>query len=389
MPPVTPHVRPMPLIHRKFLFSAVVILFFTLVPLLVFYAVGYRFDFSGGGIRNILSVGGMYINIEAQEAEIFIDDEPVEDLRIFQRAAYVQNLESGMHQVHVQGEGLQTWVKKLPVFAHFVTEVASFNMPVVPQVRFITQFQTTDGAVVIDGTSTPPFTFASTTQQLALASSTVATSTYIANTEFSYVVTRFASTTEERQLIKQIADFAEETFAFTQGKKAAPTTTATTTISFQDMELHQRGEEVYATWRGGLDAVPYYFCVNPNASTSATSSVALHYGDHIAAQLIATASTTRLTADQSNEAQANRVCRTEVRIDRKWQTVLSFAFLPNSRDHVLMHLTDGLYVVEIDDRSWQNTQLLYPGRDLTMLVDGNRILVKDGELYLEVFTELQ
>jgi hypothetical protein len=63
--------------------------------------------------------------------------------------------------------------------------------------------------------------------------------------------------------------------------------------------------------------------------------------------------------------------------------------MPDSRDHVLMHLSDGIYVVEIDDRAWQNTQLLYPGQNLTLLIDSGRILVQDGDTMFEVFTELQ
>jgi hypothetical protein len=53
-----------------------------------------------------------------------------------------------------------------------------------------------------------------------------------------------------------------------------------------------------------------------------------------------------------------------------------------------MHLSDGLYAVEVDDRAWQNTQLLYPGTDIHVVQDGGRIYVQDGEYYLEVFTEI-
>ena len=84
----------------------------------------------------------------------------------------------------------------------------------------------------------------------------------------------------------------------------------------------------------------------------------------------------------------DRVCRIDIRIDRKWQEVIWFDFLPNRSDLVLMLLEDGLYVVEIDDRSWQNVQLLYPGTDLVVLLDAGRVMVKDGEYILEVFTDL-
>jgi hypothetical protein len=71
-----------------------------------------------------------------------------------------------------------------------------------------------------------------------------------------------------------------------------------------------------------------------------------------------------------------------------WQTVKWFDFMPDNENLVLMLLDDGLFVIEADDRAWQNTQLLYPGKDLEVLLDGGRIFVKDGDYYLEVFTEI-
>lgn len=387
MTPMTPQVQPLPRAHRRFVFALSLTMFVILVPLLVFYAVGYRFDFSEGNIRNIMSVGGMYINTDAQDVSIYIDDAPVEDLRIFQRAAYIQNLEAGQHRVHVQGAGVQTWVKELPVFAHFVTEAAAFNLPLVPQIRLITEYQTTDGTAVINATNTAPFTIASTTQRFVLASTTAATSTYAVNPEFTYIASRFASTTEERTLLQEIVARAVEPFSFTQTDRLEvpqSSTTATTTVRFGDMELFERSDEVFARWVGETRNIPYYFCVNPIASSSPSV-----YGEHITAQLYAAASTTVFDAYSAPIFEApNRLCRTEIRIDRLGQDVEWFAFLPSSRDHVIMHLKDGIYVVEIDDRAWQNTQLLYPGRNLTLLIEGGKILINDGEHYIEVFTEL-
>lgn len=389
MPPAIPQVQPLPRAHRRFIFALSVTLFAVLVPLLVFYAVGYRFDFSEGSIRNIMSVGGMYLNTDADNVSIYVDDAPVEDLRIFQRAAYIQNLEAGMHQVHVQGEGVQTWVKQLPVFSHYVTEAAAFNMPLVPQVRIIGEYQTLDGAVVVDATNTPPFTLASSTQRFVLASSTVATSSYNVNPEYAYVVSRFASTTEERTILEEIEAVVSrtvDTFSFSAPDQLlVPTTTATTTVRFNDMELYERDGEVYAAWRGTENNIPYYFCVNPLASSSPQ-----FYGEHVTAQLYTAASTTVFDAYSARIFEApNRLCRTEIKIDRLRQNVTWFTFMPDSRDHVLMHLNDGIYVVEIDDRAWQNTQLLYPGQNLTLLIDSGRILVQDGEQIFEVYTELQ
>lgn len=379
----TPHVQPLSRNHRRFAFGLSLFLFVTLVPLLVFYAIGYRFDFSEGGVRNIQSVGGMYISTDAADTQIFVDDEPVENMRIFQQAAYIQNLEAGIHQVHVQGEGVATWVKRLPVFSHFVTEAASFNMPLVPHVRYVTEFVTADGAPVVSATATVPFAYATTTQIFVVATSTPATSTYEINPEFTYISKRFASSTEERTALSEVKAYASELFTFTTTPHPVATTAATTTVQQNDMMLFERADTLYARWIGQLRQIPYYFCVNPVASSTASI-----YGQHVTDQLRAAAATA--LAGESVEAPlfeiSNRVCRSEIAIDTQGETPLWFSFLPTSRDHVLLQLSDGLYVTEIDDRAWQNSQLLFPGNNFTTLVDGNSIFVDVDGAYLEVYT---
>ncbi len=86
--------------------------------------------------------------------------------------------------------------------------------------------------------------------------------------------------------------------------------------------------------------------------------------------------------------EGERLCRENIEIDRLRKTVSWFDFYPDSGDIVLLNIVDGLYAVEVDDRGWQNAQLLYPGTDLHVIQDGGRIYVHDGELYLEVFTEI-
>jgi hypothetical protein len=385
----TPEVKPLPHLQRQIIFICSLIIFCITVPLLVFYAVGYRFDFSAD-VSNIKSVGGVYVTSDVPDIEMYIDDEPVEDMRIFQNAAYIQNLVAGIHQVHTQKEGLQTWVKEVPVFSHIVTEVQSFNVPMVPQIRLVTEYVTVaGGSVLFEEATTTKFMFASTTNT-SFKATTVATTTFSVDPEYTYVKTLFASSSEKKVLLKQQQErVVENPFTFGSATITATTSTstpivkATTTKKWRDVQLSRRGEDVYAQWTGKGGDIPYYYCVNHEEASSTIAS----YGEHIYEGLLNEyGSTTKFI-----EALyvTDRLCRTEIRIDRLWQSVQWFDFLPNSRDHVLMQLQDGLYVVEIDDRAWQNTQLLYPGDYLQVVLDGGQIFIKDDEYYLEVFTELQ
>lgn len=380
MTPAT-HLPPLPEKKRRFIFLSMVLIFAIAVPAMVFYAIGYRFDFTDD-LYNFKAVGGMYINSDANDVIISVDGEQVDNMRIFRSAAYIQNLEAGVHEVYVEREGLYTWVKELPVFAHLVTEGKSFNMPTRPQVRILTEWNDEFGSgVLFEAATSTYFGFASTTEPLRVATST-ATTTFNENLEYSYIESRFASSSEEMAILQAYEKFQAQRFNFAAEKATVPTTTATTTKYFRDSVLYKQDEEVYVTWMGDDEDVPYYYCVT-NKGPVRTPVL---YGEHVYEQLVAQMPTSTDLAKLS--LYDERLCRSSIRIDRLWQNVHWFDFLPDTEDLVLMHLDDGLYVVEVDDRAWQNTQLLYPGSDLEVLIDGGRIFVKDRGYYLEVFTTI-
>lgn len=386
MTPV-PEIQPLPQTHRKFIFIASLLVFIIAVPSFVFYAVGYRFDFSGD-TRSIKSVGGMYVSVDAVKTDIYIDNRPVSDMRIFQSAAYIQNLVQGVHQVHVQGEHLQTWVKQLPVFSHFVTETASFNMPETSQVRLVAQYQTETGVpVLFEAATSTPLQHASSSQIFFIATST-ATTSYDTNPEYAYVEALFASSTEDQLLRAQHKNILSESFVFSHDLRHATSMLATTTKVYRNTRLFEHGDEVYIQWIGAPDAIPYYYCVRYDTASTTAALYGTHVENAVVAQVFS-AYAEDDTAITETQMQNERWCRDEIKIDRLNQAVVWFDYFPSSRDLILMHLSDGLYVVEVDDRAWQNTQMLYQGTDIQVVKDGDRIFVYDKGYYLEVFTELQ
>lgn len=354
-------------------------LFVVLVPLLVLYATGYRFNlFNIGDTFRV--VGGLYVSTDVDESNIVLNGAPIENFRIFQRAAYIQNVPAGVHEVYVNAPGVATWVKELPVFSHFVTEARSFNMPLVPQVRVITPWlhATSGASVLFEATSSTPFAGASTSNTFFFSSST-ATSSYIANTEFAYIETLFASSTEAKSPPAHL----QVPFLSDQQPTSSATTTATTTRLKQNSKLYKANGEVYVTWEGDQRSIPYYYCVNYQGATSTAEL----YGEHVWKQLASElASSSVLFGDLQ---RSETICRSTIRIDRGYSEVKWFDFMPDNSDLVLMLLNDGLYVVEADDRAWQNMQLLYKGEDIEVVVDGSSIYVRDGSYTLVVGTELQ
>ena len=378
-----PTLQPLPRGRRRLFFISFIVIFVIAVPIFAFYATGYRFDFDPEQNR-IVSVGGMYVSADVDDIAIYVNDELVDDMRFFQNAAYIQNLTAGQHQIHTQGPAVQTWVKSLPVFPHIVTTVQSFNLPMRPQIRIVAPWETAAGEGVLWAAASSSFPFASTTDQAFFVATSTATSTYASNIEYTFLAQRFASATAEKALVAAALNPPPiESFAFSTEQASTATTSlaqATSTIIGRDITLNQIDEEVYATYTGSENDIPRYFCVQH--LSPASTSVA--YGEHVLAALTQEFPTTTVVTIHDT---VQTLCRNKIKIDRLRQTVHDFDFLPGSESVVLMHLDDGIYAVELDDRAWQNTQLLFPGYHLELLVDGGQIFVKDTDMIVEVFTE--
>lgn len=376
---MTPLVQPLAYWQRKLIFILLFLAFLFALPVFMFYATGYRYDIFGDR-PSITATGGLYIAADAQDSAIYVDEVEITNARVFRNASYIQGLVPNIHQVHVQSPGRHTWVKQLSVYPHIVTEAESFNMPLVPQVRPITPYVTVRGEAVFKVATTSQVVLpeASTTVPIFL-STTSATSTFRVNQEYELLADLFdekASTT--KALEKSAKTDKEFSFATT-----TPTTTvilATTTISRNNIALRESGDEVVAVALGTGRQIPHYFCttqIEQEGALVSETKEKLEEGELMFEETL---------TELSNNT---RECREEVVIDRKMEKVLAFDFLPNNENLVLMLRSSGLYVTEIDDRVWQNTQPLYLGASLELLVHNGGIYVRDEDLIMEVFTDIQ
>lgn len=361
----TPDIQPLSRRSRTIFFFLIVLIFVLAVPYLIFYAIGYRYQFSGEAEGTITRVGGVFVSSELDEVTMYIDDELVTDMRFFQTAAYIQNLAEGMHKIVVQADGGQTWVKELPVFPHIVTEVESFTMPATSTVRVVPRYLRDNNASVLPATESIFLE-----KGVLLTNATSSTSSTVANPEWEYLSELFAATST--------TPVVESGFTFTTGTTSIATTTANTRLA-GDMRLELRDDRIFAKWLGRQDRMPYYFC----ARNGKSEELEEWYGKHVRDYFYNGG-----TLDTKYDPASTWWCRDEISIDNLRQEIIDFAFLPDSNDHALLHLSDGLYVVEIDDRAWQNTQQVYAGTDFDMRIDGGRIFVKEDDIIFEVITQI-
>lgn len=368
--------------HRKRFFWLLVVIFVLALPVAIFYTTGYRVSYKGD-TAVIMTTGGLYVNTDSSRVELRVNEVPVTNARLFRSAYYIQNIEAGLHLVVAQQPGYHTWVKRVPVDPYLVTEATAFNVPLVPQVRLVTEFQTATGTAVVKPSqvmwlagvsSTPPYVISTSTE----------TSAFVRNQEYDLLVALFASssmatTSPRRSLL--LTPPEPERFRFaTSGMLVRVSTSTPFTVTKNDLRLAIRDGEVYATWIGDTSRIPQYFCI---ASGTATTT-SLRYGEHVYEQIriLSASSTPPWSPD------ATKLCRPEIKLDRKQQPVYAIDFVPDRGDLVVMLLDEGITVSEIDDWSWQNTQRLYTGAEPRLIVDNGRLYVYDQTMYFELLTTL-
>jgi hypothetical protein len=373
-------IQPLPYRSRQRTFSLLVILFAVALPFLYLYATGYRLDFERP--TALISTGGLYLAVERTGAEIYIDDELVRETRTFRRAFYAQNIDVGTHRVHVQKEGYHTWVKELPVSKHLVTEAQAFNLPLVPQVRVVSEWQSATGTAI----AFRPLAYASTTNGVRLATST-ATTSLVRNPEFVALMVHFATSSPQatttavsRARDAIISDAATDTAATTELE------TATSTVISNGVRLARSGDELYATWVGSFEDMPYYYCAEPfpryNPEATTTPELLTEAEDDAP-----------MPRHENEETVMHPVqtvardaeCEPTIRMDRRGQTIQDFDFYPGSSDLILLTLEDGVYAVEIDNRAWQNMQPALLGANLRMHLENGNLYVHDGSVIYQVF----
>lgn len=384
-PRSTINVKPLPRAQRRFVFLSLALFFFCAVPVFVFYAIGYRYDFLDPD-ATITATGGLYVSVLSADGEVYLNEEPVLDLRVFRNAIYIQNLSPGMQRLHVQAPGLHTWVKELPVYPFIVTEVSAFQLPLQPQIRPIAEYQTSTGTAVYIHTSTTTVFFNGASSSVPIiATTTKATTTLERNSEFDFIKSLFATTSVATStLLNRVVGEVSDALKITDKNKASTTLEVATTSKLSgSVRIEQSGDDVVVAYVGPMNAIPYYFCV-PQATLASTSE---RYGAAVMQgieQLLATSA----TATISETSNTNRVCRTRITIDRQNQEIVSFDFFPGSTDLVVLHRRDGVFVTEVDDRSWQNTQALYPFPIDELVVENGRLYGRDGVYLFELLTEL-
>jgi hypothetical protein len=300
-------------------------------PLLIGYSKGYRLD----DALELIQTGGIYLHSDVANTNVYIDDVFIEKNGQFLRNTFVQTLlPNRTHKVVVQKEGLQDWRKDLMVLPDLVTEANVIMLPREFEWR------------MIPATSTLPVS--------GPASALVSASSSVPNPEYVSLTEEFAQDLDQFEV-----EVASTTVVLVKGKPVATTTTlvevqypswlapiaSTTGFADEDMVREREGMalwlhdgNVHAVWVRPSDPPPFYFCV--------------------------------------------KECVRELVIDWK-EPIRRYDFFPNRNDVVVVASDQGIYAVELDDRSQRNIQVIRAGLGLDFRLNGDEIVVFDGATYWE------
>lgn len=122
---------------------------------------------------------------------------------------------------------------------------------------------------------------------------------------------------------------------------ASSTQMATTTKEFRGMQLYDEGRRIVARWIRDTESMPFYLCVQEG------------------------------------------ICIDKVVLNTTDEKASYFDFFPGTSDLAIVTLEDGVYVIELDNRSAQNIQPLFPtpGADFRIIDGGIYVKTADDAIY--------
>ena len=111
MQPLSPTIRRLYLALFMFLFAA-------LIPVVIFYADGWRYKSNYGFVRT----GGIYISVSYPDANVYFNGAVIGTSGFLDHTFYIGDLAPSSYIVHVEKDGYLSWDKLLTVDEQLVTD---------------------------------------------------------------------------------------------------------------------------------------------------------------------------------------------------------------------------------------------------------------------------
>src|SRR3989338_190157 len=110
---------------RLSMLLGLIALFFIILPVIILYASGWRWQSGVGLVRT----GGISVTVPYEDALISLDGRHIGTSRFLNRQFYVDDLIPGAYEVRVEKENYQPWVHTLIVEPQIVSDARAFLIP--------------------------------------------------------------------------------------------------------------------------------------------------------------------------------------------------------------------------------------------------------------------
>jgi len=308
---------------RRISWALLFMIFLAVSPFILYYSFGYRFDEKLG----LVETGGVYIHSDVSNTQVFVNGEYFKNNGVLWKNTLIQKLNpEQVHTIAVFKEGYRSWHKELSVVEGLVTEASALMLPVEIDTTAVYPYLDTAG----NGTTTAQ----------------IAGIRLIENREYKQVLALFDDAMAATSTMVDVVTTASTTPELDVPDYFVKLGVTDPTLL---VNLIERGGQIswldngniVMHWVGEVDAAPFYYCVS-------------------------------------------RECRSTITLD--WDSnIIRFDFLPGRNEIALVLNTDGLWAVEMDDRSERNIQPVYMGKGIDFRInDSDRIIVSDGGVFFEL-----
>ncbi len=323
--------KPLSKKERSFSLMSLLTIFIIGVPFLLAYSSGYRLDFED---FSFVKTGGVFIHSNLSDANVFLNDEFSESGGTFLKNILVQNLKSNeIYSIRVEKDGYYPWYKDLLVSPNLVTEARVLMIPVKIPFEKIEQF--------VFVVNKDPKIKASTTKELTsdyeesldmfTSTTTIPANNVVFKEQEIVIISTSTKTTSVKATTTKkiiIPDYLEKL-------KIENVETKKDLKEFNKMVSWLEDGNIHAVWSGDYESTPFFMC-------------------------------------------DTRGCRDKVIISLDTD-IESYDFYPGRNDVFLVSSKNHIFAVEADDRSKQNMQVIYEGKNPEFLLKSSTIYVKDGQ----------
>lgn len=110
---------------RLILFISFALLYLIFAPVIVFYSLGYRFDFDN---KQLITTGAVYLQTWPSEVQISVGENVKQNTNILSNVSLIQGLSPEKYDITVEKEGYYPWSKNLEIKEQEVTRIDNVTL---------------------------------------------------------------------------------------------------------------------------------------------------------------------------------------------------------------------------------------------------------------------